>query len=123
MAVMEAAQLNRYHAAYPHVLAMLGQMSNDDCKKMLEEKSAGPANDIRIRALQKMMEPFLPPSYKQHGDKVVYSQGKPIPKLSIRAAKGLVQAAKVGYLSDNDIWLTIYRDYPAIAATAVKDTN
>jgi len=120
MAVMEAAQLKRYHAAYPHMVGLLSQMSDEDCQKVVNQKDSPKATTVRSQALQVMMEPYLPPSFTQVGKNIVYKDVRPVSNMSPRAAKGMVEAARRGYLGDNLIWLTIHKQYPRIAATAEK---
>lgn len=117
---MEAAQLKRYHAAYPHMVGMLSQMSDEDCQKVVNDKGKPATSTLRTQALQIMMDPYLPPSFIQVGKDIVYKEVKPIKNMSVRAAKGMVEAAKKGYFGDNLIWLTIHKYYPNIAATAEK---
>lgn len=126
LAVMEAAQLQRYHAAYPHMTNMLSQMSDDDCRKSLltpKKQDASKGDSVRVKVFQKMMEPFLPPSYRQQGYDIAYAHGKVIEGMSSKAAKGMVEALKAGFLGDNVLWLQVYRIYPSIVATADKGDN
>lgn len=120
MATIEADKLRRYHAAYPIMLGQLAQMTDKDCQQLVNnhgKKSSGPPT-ARQQALSIMLESFLPPSFQRVNNELVYVQSKPVQDMSPRAASGMVSAAKLGYLGDNLIWLTIYKDYPAIAATA-----
>jgi len=123
LATMEAAQLQRYHAAYPHMTAMLSQMSDDDVKKALNPSKSSAGSNLRSRMMDVMMEPFLPPSFRGQIKPNDYSKGKIIKGMSIAAAKGLLQARDAGYLDNNLTWLTIYRHYPSIVKTAKRGDN
>lgn len=123
MATIEAAQLRRYYEAYPLMLNQLSQMSDDDCRKIVNEHQSGAKGgppSVRAQALSIMLEQFLPPSFHRVNEGLVYVKSRPIAQMSPRAAAGMVAAAKKGYLSDTRIWMSIYREYPAIAATARK---
>lgn len=121
MATIEAAQLRRYYEAYPLMLNQLSQMTDDDCKKVVNsDKTTKGGKSIRSQALSVMLENFLPPSFQRVNDNLVYVKGKPVKEMSQRAAAGMVLAAQKGYLGDNKIWMSIYKDYPDIAATAKK---
>lgn len=118
---MEAAQLRRYHAIYPHNMALLSQMSDEQCAKMLsraaERKTDERGSSVRTQAFELMMQPHLPPTFSQHGGRLI-SKGSPIRSLDKKAAAGLVAAVKSGYLSDNILWMQIYTVYADIVATA-----
>lgn len=119
LATIEAAQLRRYHAIYPHMLDQLTQMTDDDCRKIVNEKDKKESTpSVRSQALSIMLDPYIPPSFKFQGNSLVYLKAQPISSMSPRAASGLVSAVKEGYLSDNKLWRQIYREYPQIVATA-----
>lgn len=119
LATIEAEQLKRYHAIYPHMLSQLSQMSDSDCRKVVMNKDK--KNDIpsiRSQALSVMLEPYIPPSFKFQNGELSYVKATPLDKMPRRAASGLVAAVKKGYLSDNILWKQIFREYPQIVATA-----
>ena len=94
-AVEQAQQIRQWHYIQPFLQDQLSQMSDEQVGKFLGGKSK--PDSKRSRAFKKLAAPYLPRVWQGQAERLTQLR-----ELSVKTAKGIVEAYGAGLFTDNE---------------------